>query len=167
MGFHLKQKHMIDFLFPIALFFVFALSALTLVLFAARIYRSTTENSSLQYTSRTGLSYISEKIHQNDGNGTIALGSFDGCDALIMDQFYGEEVYHTYIYAYRHAYGQELKELFIKDGVAASAADGRTILEIQDFSIEQLSENLFQFDCTDAKNQASSTIVGIRSRQGM
>lgn len=163
MGFHLKQKHMIDFLFPIALFFVFALSALTLVLFAARIYRSTTENSSLQYTSRTGLSYISEKIHQNDGNGTIALGSFDGCDALIMDQFYGEEVYHTYIYAY----GQELKELFIRDGVTASAADGRTILEIQDFSIEQLSENLFQFDCTDAKNQASSTIVGIRSRQGM
>ena len=86
MGFHLRRKHMIDLLFPIALFFVFALSALTLVLFAARVYRSTTENSSLQYTSRTGLSYISEKIHQNDGNGAITLGSFDGCDALIMEQ---------------------------------------------------------------------------------
>ncbi len=144
---------MIDLLFPIALFFVFALSALTLVLFAARVYRSTTENSSLQYTSRTGLSYISEKIHQNDGNGAITLGSFDGCDALIMEQELGEETYLTY-----------LKELFIKSGVNAKAADGRTILDIQNFSIRQLSENLFRFDCTDAKGQASSTIVGVRSK---
>lgn len=159
MGFHLKRRHMIDFIFPIALFFVFALSALTLVLFAARIYRSTTENSSLQYTSRTGLSYISEKIHQNDG-GAITLGSFDGCDALVMEQVFGEETYFTYIYAYQ----QNLKELFVKEGVVASPADGKTILEIQDFSIRQLSENLFQFDCTDAKNQSGSTIVGVRSR---
>lgn len=161
MRFHLKRRHMIDFLFPIALFFVFALSALTLVLFAARIYRSTTENSSLQYTSRTGLSYISEKIHQNDGNGAITLGSFDGCEALIMEQRYGEDTYCTYIYAYE----KNLKELFIKDGVDANAADGRTILEIQDFSIEQISDHLFRFDCTDAKSQASSAIVGIRSNQ--
>ncbi len=160
MGFRLRRKHMIDLLFPIALFFVFALSALTLVLFAARVYRSTTENSSLQYTSRTGLSYISEKIHQNDGNGAITLGSFDGCDALIMEQELGEETYLTYIYAN----DQSLKELFIKSGVNAKAADGRTILDIQNFSIRQLSENLFRFDCTDAKGQASSTIVGVRSK---
>lgn len=160
MGFHLRRKHMIDLLFPIALFFVFALSALTLVLFAARVYRSTTENSSLQYTSRTGLSYISEKIHQNDGNGAITLGSFDGCDALIMEQELGEKTYLTYIYAN----DQSLKELFIKSGVNAKAADGRTILDIQNFSIRQLSENLFRFDCTDAKGQTSSTIVGVRSK---
>ena len=37
MGFRLKRRHIIDFLFPIALFFVFALSALTLILLAAGI----------------------------------------------------------------------------------------------------------------------------------
>ena len=47
MKFRTKQKHMIDFIFPISLFFIFALCALTVLLFAARIYRSTTENSSL------------------------------------------------------------------------------------------------------------------------
>ena len=86
MRFHTKRKHMIDYLFPIALFFVFALSALTVLLLAARIYQSTTENSSLNYTSRTSLSYISEKIHQNDMDGKVTIGSFDGCDALIMEQ---------------------------------------------------------------------------------
>ena len=60
MRFRMKRNHMIDFLFPVALFFVFALSALTLILLAARIYQSTTENSSLNYSSRTCLSYISE-----------------------------------------------------------------------------------------------------------
>ncbi len=93
-------------------------------------------------------------------SGAITLGSFDGCDALIMEQELGEETYLTYIYAN----DQSLKELFIKSGVNAKAADGRTILDIQNFSIRQLSENLFRFDCTDAKGQASSTIVGVRSK---
>ena len=74
MRFRTKRRHMIDFLFPVALFFVFALSALTVLLLAARIYQSTTENSSLNYTSRTGLSYISEKIHQNDLGGHVSIG---------------------------------------------------------------------------------------------
>ncbi len=52
MRFRVKQRHMIDFLFPVALFFVFALSALTVILLATQIYKSTTENSSLNYTRR-------------------------------------------------------------------------------------------------------------------
>ena len=50
MRFHTQRKHMIDFLFSVALFFVFALSALIVILLAARIYQSTTEHSSLNYT---------------------------------------------------------------------------------------------------------------------
>lgn len=159
MRFRTKRKHMIDFLFPVALFFVFALSALTVILLAARIYQSTTENSSLNYTSRTSLSYISEKIHQNDLDGAVTLGSFDGCDALIMKQTVGEDTYYTYIYADN----KELKELFVKEGAAATASSGRTILNIQDFSMEQISENLLKFSCTDQKNQTASTIISIKS----
>ena len=111
MRFRVKQRHMIDFLFPVALFFVFSLSALTVILLATRIYKSTTENSSLNYTSRTSLSYISEKIHQHD-SGTISLGTFDGCDAIVLGQEIDGTVYYTYIYSYRN----ELKEIFLKDG---------------------------------------------------
>ena len=166
MGFHFKRRHMIDFIFPLALFLVFTLSALTLILLAAGIYQSSTESSAQQYTARTALAYISEKIHQNDESGSIYLGNIDECDALIIDQIYDAEIYHTYIYAYGYTYGNEqsLKELFIKDGAEASAADGRTILEIRDFSMEQLSDNLFQFECTDTKNNTISTIIGIRSK---
>lgn len=160
MRFRTKRQHMIDFLFPVALFFVFALSALTVLLLAARIYQSTTENSSLNYTSRTSLSYISEKIHQNDQGGKITVGTFDGCEALIMEQATGEDTYYTYIYAN----DKELKELFIKDGAPAKASSGRTILEIRDFSMEQIADNLLRFSCTDKKNQTASTVIGIRSK---
>lgn len=159
MRFQIKRKHMIDFLFPVALFFVFALSALTTILLAARIYQSTTENSALNYTSRTSLSYINEKLHQHDCDGSIHIGSFHGCDAIIMEQEHEDDVYYTYIYAY----DQELKELFIKEDVEASASSGRTILEIKDFSIEQLSDRLLRISCSDQKGRQASTIVSIKS----
>ena len=92
-------------------------------------------------------------------DGKVTIGSFDGCDALIMEQNIGEDIYYTYIYANN----KELKELFIKDGVTAKASAGRTILEIQNFSMKQLSNNLLEFTCTDKKNQTASTIIGIRS----
>jgi hypothetical protein len=160
MRFQTKQKHMIDFLFPVALFFVFALSALTVILLAARIYQSTTESSSLNYTARTSLSYINEKIHQNDCDGAVYLDEFDGCQALVMEQAHNNERYYTYIYIY----GQELKELFIKEGVDVTASAGRTIMEIQDFSMEEISENLLKFSCVDNTNTKASSIVSIKSK---
>ncbi len=161
MRFRTKQKHMIDFLFPVALFFVFALSALTVILLATRIYQSTTENSSLNYTSRTSLSYISEKIHQQDAGGDVSLGTFDGCDALVLRQDKDNASYCTYIYSYQN----ELKEIFIKDGAKASASAGQTILKVQEFSVEQTKDGLFSFRCTDEAGQTASSYVSVRSRK--
>ncbi|MGC4020348.1 MAG: DUF4860 domain-containing protein [Muricomes sp.] len=98
MRFRNQKNHMIDFLFPVALLFVFAVSAITVILLAANIYRSAVEHSSMNYTSVTSLSYITEKIHQNDENGNVSLGTFDGHDSLILKQEYNGTVYYTYIY---------------------------------------------------------------------
>ena len=160
MRFRTQQNHMIDFLFPVALFFVFAVSAMTVILLATGVYRSTTEHSSLNYTARTSLAYICEKIHQNDINGDVVLGTFDGCDALILKQPRREDTYQTYIYVYEN----ELKELFIKDGVDAPAKSGKTILAVEDFSMETVKDGMFRFTCTDADGNRDSMIAGIRSR---
>lgn len=160
MRFRIQQNHMIDFLFPVALFFVFAVSAMTVILLATGIYRSTTEHSSLNYTARTSLAYICEKIHQNDINGDVVLGTFDGCDALILKQPRREDTYQTYIYVYEN----ELKELFIKVGVDAPAKSGKTILAVEDFSMETVKDGMFRFTCTDADGNRDSMIAGIRSR---
>ena len=152
---------MIDFLFPVALFFVFAVSALTVILLATNIYRSATEHSSLNYTAGTSLSYISEKIHQSDENGSVSLGTFDGLDALILDQEYDGASYFTYIYTDEH----ELKELFVKEGVQADASRGRPILQVKSFEMEAVSDHTFRFTCTDDAGQNAASVVTARSTE--
>lgn len=159
MKFRANRKHIIDFIFPVVLFVVFALCALTVLLLAARIYQSTTENSSLNYTSRTGLSYINEKIHQNDVNGSVSIRELDGTPALVMEQTYDDTVYCTYIYTY----DGELKELFVKNNTPADLSSGKTILEIKSFSMEEAGENLLRFCCVDKSNRESAIIVSIKS----
>ena len=159
MKFRTKQKHMIDFIFPISLFFMFALCALTVLLFAARIYRSTTENSSLNYSARSGLSYISEKIHQNDADGNIRVGELCGETAPIMEQTYKDSVYYTYIYSYEGA----LRELYIKADGSADLSAGTRILDVEDFSIEQIDDHLFKFSCTTEGGQTDSILVATKS----
>lgn len=156
-----KRKHIIDFIFPIALFVVFALCALTVLLLAAQIYQSTTENSSLNYTSRTGLSYISEKIHQNDVNGNVSIRELNGTPALAMEQIYNDAVYCTYIYTY----DGELKELFVKNNAPAELSSGKTILEVKEFTMEESGENMFRFRCVDKSNREDSIIVFIKSNK--
>ena len=152
------QKHTIDFLFPAALFLVFAVSALCVMLLAAGIYRQSAVETAKNDVSRTALSYISEKIHQGDSGDAVHLGTFDGLDALAIQQTAGDDSYTTYIYLYE----KELKELFIKDGVQARASAGKTILSISDFSMEELKNGLFSFTCTDENGESVSTIVAVR-----
>lgn len=158
-----KHGHVIDFLFPVVLFFILALSALTVILLAAGIYRSTAEDSALNDTSRASLSYVAEKIHQNDSEGAVYTGDFDGCEALVMKQSYNGEGYCTYIYEYDN----NLMELFIKEGTRASAADGKVILKVKDFSMTSLSGGLIRFDCTDIQGREASIIAGLRTQPAL
>lgn len=154
-----NKKHMIDFIFPVVLFFVFALCALAVLLLSAGIYQSTTEHSARAYNARTGLSYISEKIHQNDVNGGVRIGTLDGQEALILTQTHEDVEYSTYIYTYNN----ELKELFLKENATADPTAGTTILDVQDFQMEQLGPHLFQFSCTDGSGEENEITVATRS----
>lgn len=159
MRFKTRRKHSIDFLFPIALLFVFAASALTVILLAANTYRAVTENASRHYEAGSSLAYISEKIYQNDSEGCVFLGTFDGEKALILRQVYEGADYYTYIYVH----DGNLMELFVKDGVNAPASSGRIIMPDEFLTMEQLKDDLFAFTCTDKKGHKASTVVSIRS----
>lgn len=153
------KRHVIDFIFPVALFFVFAVSALIVVLLATRIYQSTTEESEEHYTSRTALSYISEKLRQNDESGTVSIGELNGKNCLMLTQRVNDTAYVTYIYEHDGA----LKELSIKEGTEPSLSAGEIILEADSFQAEMLSDSLFRFTVTTQQNKTHSVTVGIKS----
>lgn len=156
-----NYQHTIDFLFPIALFFVFSASALVALLLAANIYQSIVTDSAAQFEQGTSLSYVVSKIRQNDTGGTekIYLSTFDGYDALTIEQTYADSSYVTYIY---EADG-ELKEIFLQEGAEASAQSGTTIMEVDGFEMEEIDQGLFKFRCTAADGSQDSVIIGIQS----
>lgn len=156
-----RNHHMIDFIFPIALFFVFASTALVVLLLSANIYQSIVNNSESSFQTSTALSYITEKIRQNDAGGSdsIYLSEFDQQPALAISQTYGEKVYITYIY---ESEGQ-LKEIFLQEGVTASADAGTAIMEIADLQMTQVSTDLLQFTCTATDGSTASSIISTHS----
>ena len=148
------KQHTIDFIFPIALFFVFAASSLAVLILSANIYKDL-------FTSRTCLSYITEKIRQNDEGGTqnIYLDSFDGHPALVLERNLNETLYHTYIYEDKGV----LRELFIQDGIDASSRNGTEIMKVSSFQMEEAAPGLLRFSCSSDEGQMESVFVSIHS----
>lgn len=159
MKFHFNRKHVVDMVFPFALFFVFAASSLLVILLAADIYRDTTAMAESNHESRTVLSYMTEKIHQADENGAVFIGSFDGHDSIVIRQDYGQRSYQTYIYEDEGV----LRELFLQEGVDAAASEGRKIMEVHNLHLEQLEKGLFRISCTAREGEKLETVVAVVS----
>ncbi|MDL2215664.1 DUF4860 domain-containing protein [Ruminococcaceae bacterium OttesenSCG-928-N02] len=94
-----KKNHAVDMLFTVALFCVFAITALLTVLIGANVYKNTVATMESTFASRTSLSYIAEKVRQNDHAGAVQLGEIAGVPALVIAQEEAPGVY-TYIYLY-------------------------------------------------------------------
>lgn len=136
-----SKEHVIDIVFTLSLFCVFAASALFVVLIGSNVYRSTAGQMAENNSSHTALSYISEKIRQADGTGDISITSLSGTDALALKTQYEGQDYITYIYE-DHS---ELKELFAKADSAVSASSGQSITDITSLNMEEVRDGLYHF----------------------
>ena len=157
-----------NILFPMALFFAFAISALVVVLFAASVYKNTVEASTQNDTIKTALSYLLEKLHNTDSADTVFLldDKFDDAivegidEALVLKTNYNDASYYTFIYVY----DESLCELLAKEGSSVSASAGTKILSsISKLETETLSDDLFKFTCYDTSGNSASQIVYLRS----
>ena len=107
MRFQRQKNHVIDLLFPLAVLFVFAISSFLVLVLSAHIYSSQTQEMNTGYTVHTSLAYVAEKIRQNDSDGGISAGTFQGQECLVLKGGSGDIRYTTYIYSYKG----KLKEL--------------------------------------------------------
>ena len=92
------NRHIIDILFVISLFSLFVISAIFLISIGANIYSKTMVNMDSNFSSRTAVAYIIEKVHQSDADGNIELGSLDSCESIVITSYAAEREYKTYIY---------------------------------------------------------------------
>lgn len=154
------QNHSIDLIFILGLFCLFALCSLTLVMTGAGVYKKTVSHMDANYSGRTALSYITEKIRQCDSQGAIAIGETgDHETALLLKQNYSGAVYVTCIYVHNG----NLCELFVPEGSALEAEQGEVIMSLQSLSMELTKNGLYHFTARDTKGILSDIYIHPRS----
>ena len=155
-----RGGHIVDLLFTLALLCVFAASSLMVVMIGANVYKGTVRGMDRNYDMRTSLSYISEKIRQNDVAGGVFVSELEGQNALVLVQDISGSVYETWIYSDAGA----LKELLVKQGSATREA-GREIMKLQSFTAELVDGTLSLY-VTASDGSTAELMQSLRSRGG-
>ncbi len=134
-----KKQHSTDFLFSFLLLITFALFALVLAGTGALVYQNSIESLDENYTSRTAVSYVAEKVRQYDSEGLVSLSEVEGIPALrLSSDEDADAATCTYIYFYQ----ESLCELLVRAETTPQAAMGTPLVELSDFTIEQVGELL-------------------------
>lgn len=154
MGTKAAHHHMTDLLFTLALFCVFAASALMVVLIGANVYKSTVRQMDDGFTERTSLTYVATKLRQNDTAGAVHLEELAGGSALVLDQTVDGVTYQTWIYHYDGA----LRESFVEAGSPVEPEFGWHILDVAGFGVEE-SEGMLLLRSVDEEGNATSQWV--------
>ncbi|MEY8266366.1 DUF4860 domain-containing protein [Lachnospiraceae bacterium 64-25] len=154
-----QQKHIIDTLFVIALFCLFALSAIFLITIGANIYGRTVNNMEDNFNSRTALAYITEKVRQSDNADSISAGTFQECPALVITSRIEDTEYLTYLYEY-NGY---IKEIMVRKGMALDPAIGQDIIAVSDFSLTPINDHLMNCTIAIDEQQSYSLFISVHS----
>ena len=143
-----ENRHIIDILFVISLFCLFVVSAVFLISIGARIYSKNITNLDSNFSSRTAVAYITEKIRQSEEFGNIEVGDFQGCPCVFIDSSYNDTEYRTCIYEYEGV----LTELLTRKDTELSCDAGQPIIEVSEFSPSKPQPNLLNFKITTTDN---------------
>ena len=128
-----RKRHTADSLFSLLLLLIFSIFTLLLAGTGAMVYKNSAAKLDENYTSRTAVAYVSEKLRQNDRAGAVSFTEVEGCSALALQEDVEGESFVTYIYFYDGA----LRELFMRASSQPSAALGTAIVKLADFAVTQ------------------------------
>ncbi|MBR5359711.1 MAG: DUF4860 domain-containing protein [Lachnospiraceae bacterium] len=154
-----RDRSIVDIIFMITVFGVFMLSALFVVLFGAKIYKRTAHDMSVNFSSRTSLAYVTEKLHQHDRkNGVEIIEDADG-PILKLKQVINSDEYCTYLYEFNG----HLKELTVRGDVDLVKSAGKDILKLNAFKSTKVSDSLYRFNIEDDEGNMTEFYVSLYS----
>lgn len=139
------NRHAIDTFFILALLALFSITSFFVIMIGARQYHSIANQMTENYETRTASSYLVEKFHQNDTNGSVMITDINGIPAVALTQTIREQNYTTYIYAY----DGYLREITVSQGTSVTPSSGQKIVEASGFYATVCSNNLYCFTLTD------------------
>lgn len=155
------EEHSVDVLFILALFCVFAGSAVLVMTFGANVYQRTVSQMEDNYNARVSLSYLANQVRQHDESGCITLETLEENPALVLADG-PESSYATFIYYYDGA----LRELYCDKNDRLTAADGLPIVELESFKMTLDDQGRLTLSAAAEGGQSRSLTLALRSGGG-
>ena len=155
------RRHVVDVLFTLALFCVFAAAALIVVFIGANVYRSTVERMDTGFEVNTTLMFVSTSIRRHDAYGAVRIDELDGRTALVLQQHLIGRVFETWIFHHDGA----LRELFIdsENREALNLDAGQPLIDVYAFHIEMTHNSLIAIYAESEDGLRGRMLVGLRS----
>lgn len=152
-----SKHHSSDEMFTFLLLLIFCIFTLILAGMGASVYQNSASHLDENYTSRTAVSYVSEKIRQHDIFDSITLTELENIPALCLSQTIEDEPFVTYIYYFDGA----LRELFIRQSTLPQAASGTSIVELTSFTMEECSSDgtLYKITACSKNGRNASVLI--------
>ena len=152
------KNHSIDSLFSFLLLLIFCLFTLLLSGMGSTIYRNGTAYLNENYTSRTAVAYVTEKVRQHDERGAVLLTEVEQLPALAFRDTIDGAVYVTYVYFYDNA----LCELMVPEDREPTAEMGSRIVELSSLTIEPAAgEDLLSVTAAGAEGNELSALIHV------
>lgn len=134
------QDRKMDTVSVIAVFCLFAVSLLLLLMLGGNAYKGIDKKSRDRHDKRVCLSYISTKVKNSDGAGKVYLNRFYGLPALYLEEEYDKITYQTIIYFY----SGRVRELFSEAGLDLSPESGTPVFEAESLDFEAFNGGLIK-----------------------
>jgi len=145
-------------LLALMLFLIFSICILGVLLSTADAYQRLSERNALSGDRRTGMMFVSTKVHQSDLRGRIHAGDFDGTSALYLTEVLEGESYKTILYCH----DGYLYELYAPEDLTVKRGDGEPILPVSAFKVSE-ENGLLNVSITAPDGTVTSQAMYIRS----
>ena len=149
--------HSISSLFSLLLFGIFALFLMLMLLFSARVYQNTMEQTDSDTDFGTAVTYLTTKFRQHDQTDGIFTGTLDGTPALCFRDHIKDKDYITYIYLK----DENLMELFTASDSQANSSAGTAIAALSDFQTEKMEHGFYRITLKSTAGISSRFLLHI------
>ena len=156
-----SEGHSISGLFSFLLFLLFTACALLLIISGSKVYQNSLSHMEENFSSRTAIAYVTEKLRAYDTRGAISLTTVEEIPALCLRETTEEGEFSTYLYYYEGA----LRELFLRSSSAPSAQLGTAIVSLQSFSftIEEGLPDLIRLSACSGQGNVLESMVHLEA----
>lgn len=154
--------HSIGDLFTFALFGLFVLLSLLIVVIGADVYRSVVQSGDVTGEIRTSLGYVAGKLRSEAASDGVAIEAADGVSALVLTDLYEDTPYRTAIY-YRD--GGLYETFYNADEASLDMTFGDRLVDINGFSFDWAQEDLLRLTATAADGSRQTLHIAMRAQQ--